>query len=225
MKLLLVEDEIGLAESILRYLKQEGYLCEWANNYQAANEKIHLFQYDCILVDINLPGGSGLSLVSSLKQVNTGSGIIIISARNAVDDKVEGLDLGADDYLSKPFHLAELNSRIRSVLRRKKFDGQTEVVFSEILVNTTEQSAYVNKLLLPLTKKEYDLLLFLISNKNRVLTKESIAEHLWGDDTYLADSFDFIYTHVKNLRKKLLDARSKDYIKTIYATGYKFSDQ
>lgn len=225
MKLLLIEDEKALAESILIYLKQEGYVCEHAADFNTASEKTDLYQYDCILVDINIPGGNGLDLVKTLKKVKVQSGIIIISARNSVDDKIEGLDLGADDYIPKPFNLAELNSRIKSVLRRRKFDGNNEVIFNEIKINTASLMASVNNIPLTLTKKEYDLLLFFISNKDRVLTKESIAEHLWGDDIDASDSFDFIYTHIKNLRKKLIEKNCPDYMKTIYGMGYKFTTQ
>lgn len=223
MKILLVEDEKGLSDSISTYLKQEGYLCEVVTDFKSADEKIELYQYDCILVDINLPDGNGLNLVKALKRLKAKAGIIIISARNSVDDKIEGLDLGADDYLSKPFSLAELNSRIKSVLRRRKFDGNDEIVFNEITIKPNESTVLVNGATVTLTKKEYDLILFLISNKNRILTKETIAEHLWGDDMDMADSYDFIYTHIKNLRKKLVEKGCQDYMKTVYGMGYKFT--
>jgi DNA-binding response OmpR family regulator len=207
------------------FLKQEGYLCEVVTDFKSADEKIELYQYDCILVDINLPDGNGLNLVKALKKLKAQAGIIIISARNSVDDKIEGLDLGADDYLSKPFSLAELNSRIKSVLRRRKFDGNDEIVFNEITIKPNESTVLVNGASVTLTKKEYDLILFLISNKNRILTKETIAEHLWGDDMDMADSYDFIYTHIKNLRKKLVEKGCQDYMKTVYGMGYKFTTQ
>jgi DNA-binding response OmpR family regulator len=225
MKILLVEDEKGLSDSISTYLKQEGYLCEVVTDFKSADEKIELYQYDCILIDINLPDGNGLNLVKALKRLKAKAGIIIISARNSVDDKIEGLDLGADDYLSKPFSLAELNSRIKSVLRRRKFDGNDEIVFNEITIKPNESTVLVNGASVTLTKKEYDLILFLISNKNRILTKETIAEHLWGDDMDMADSYDFIYTHIKNLRKKLVEKGCQDYMKTVYGMGYKFTTQ
>lgn len=225
MKILLVEDEKGLSDSISTYLKQEGYLCEVVTDFKSADEKIELYQYDCILIDINLPDGNGLNLVKALKRLKAKAGIIIISARNSVDDKIEGLDLGADDYLSKPFSLAELNSRIKSVLRRRKFDGNDEIVFNEITIKPNESTVLVNGASVTLTKKEYDLILFLISNKNRILTKETIAEHLWGDDMDMADSYDFIYTHIKNLRKKLVEKGCQDYMKTVYGMGYKFATQ
>ncbi|MBA3664050.1 MAG: response regulator transcription factor [Bacteroidetes bacterium] len=224
MKLLLVEDEKELADSISDYLKQGGFVCETANTYNTASEKISLYQYDCVLVDLTLPGGNGLELVRKIKEKKTTTGIIIISARNSVDDKIAGLDLGADDYLAKPFSLAELNSRIRSVLRRRNFEGNHEIIFNEIKVNPDSQVASVNNAGLTLTKKEFDLLLFFLTNKNRVLTKESIAEHLWGDNMDMADSYDFIYTHIKNLRKKLIDKGSADYVKTVYGMGYKFGN-
>lgn len=225
MKILLVEDEKGLADSITAYLTQGGYICEAACDYNSADEKISLYQYDCILIDISLPGGSGLELVKTLKKIKTKAGVIIISAKNSVDDRIAGLDMGADDYISKPFDLAELNSRIRSVLRRRNFDGNKEINFNEIIIKPDDQVAFVNTNSLTITKKEYDLLLFFIINKNRVLTKENIAEHLWGDNMDMSDSYDFIYTHIKNLRKKLIDKGCKDYIKTVYGMGYKFSSQ
>lgn len=160
MKILLVEDEKGLSDSISTYLKQEGYLCEVVTDFKSADEKIELYQYDCILIDINLPDGNGLNLVKALKRLKAKAGIIIISARNSVDDKIEGLDLGADDYLSKPFSLAELNSRIKSVLRRRKFDGNDEIVFNEITIKPNESTVLVNGASVTLTKKEYDLILF-----------------------------------------------------------------
>lgn len=224
MKVLLIEDEKELAEAILSFLKKEGYVCEAAKDFLSADEKISLYQYDCILVDITLPGGSGLDLVKTIKKAKGKSGIIIISAKNSVDDKIAGLDLGADDYLAKPFDLAELNSRLKSVLRRRNFSGDNEIVFNEIKIMPESQAVLIGKKELVLTKKEFDLLMFFISNKNRVLTKEGIAEHLWGDNMDMADSYDFIYTHIKNLRKKLIDAGSADYIKTVYGMGYKFAE-
>jgi DNA-binding response OmpR family regulator len=178
-----------------------------------------------VLVDITLPGGSGLDIVRQLKKSKSKAGIIIISAKNSLDDKVIGLELGADDYLTKPFHLSELNARIKSVIRRMNFEGDKEIVFEEITINPDAQTVKVKKAVISLTKKEFDLLVFFVSNKNRVITKESIAEHLWGDDMDMADSYDFIYSHIKNLRKKLIEAGASDYINTIYGAGYKFGNQ
>ncbi len=223
MKILLIEDEVQLAQTIISYLQLEGYQCEWAKVWDEGDEKIYIYTYDCALIDITLPGGSGLQLVKQLKQSHPETGIIIISAKNSIDDKITGLDLGADDYMTKPFHLAELNSRLKSIQRRRKFGGSQEIIFNEICILPEEQMVMVYGHKVILTKKEYDLLLFFISNKNRVLTKEAIAEHLWGDHSDMLDSFDFIYSHIKNLRKKLEEKGSQDYIQTIYGAGYKFS--
>lgn len=224
MKILLVEDEPELRRAVKQYLHQEGYIVESAADFPKAEDKTAVYDYDCVLVDIGLPGGSGLEIIRRLKERKSKAGIIIISAKNSLDDKLEGLDLGADDYLPKPFHLAELNARIKSVLRRRNFEGEKTIGFHEISVSPESQQVSVNGKPVVLTKKEFDLLLFFISNKNRVVTKSSIAEHLWGDDMDMSDSFDFIYSHIKNLRRKLIEAGSADYIKTIYGSGYKFGD-
>jgi DNA-binding response OmpR family regulator len=223
VKLLLVEDEKDLSEAIVNFLSKEGYICERVSSVNDAKEKVALYSYDCILVDIGLPDGSGLDVVQDIKKLKSRSGVIIISAKNSVDDKISGLDLGADDYLAKPFNLAELNSRIRSVLRRRNFDGNNEIIVNEITIHPNDKAVKIKDSTLSLTKKEYDLLLFLVVNKNKVITKESIAEHLWGDEMDMADSFDFLYTHIKNLRKKLVDSGSRDYIKTVYGMGYRFN--
>jgi len=223
MKILIVEDEIDLSNSITSYLRQEKFKCVAVLNYTDAIEKIKMYNYDVIVVDITLPDGNGLELIRELKFIRSNAGIIIISAKNALDDKISGLEIGADDYLTKPFHLSELNARVKSVIRRRSFGGQNEIVFNEITILSEQMQVFVNKKEVILTRKEYDLLLFFLSNKDRVLDRESIAEHLWGDEMDLADSFDFIYTHIKNLRKKLIERNCEDYIKTIYGIGYKFS--
>ncbi|HET6990982.1 MAG TPA: response regulator transcription factor [Bacteroidia bacterium] len=222
MKILLIEDEPELRKSIKQFLHQEGYLVESAADFSKASDKAGVYDYDCVLVDITLPGGTGLDIVKQLKKSKAKAGIIIISAKNSLDDKVAGLELGADDYLTKPFHLSELNARIKSVIRRLSFEGDKEIVFEEIKINPDAQTVTVKKKSISLTKKEFDLLVFFVSNKNRVITKESIAEHLWGDDMDMADSYDFIYSHIKNLRKKLIDNGAADYIHTVYGAGYKF---
>ncbi|HYV94530.1 MAG TPA: response regulator transcription factor [Chitinophagales bacterium] len=222
MKLLLVEDEKSLLESIIQYLSKEGFVCEAVTDFYSAEEKLLLYQYDCIIADITLPGGSGLHLIKDFRKKNAETGIIIISAKNSLDDKIIGLDLGADDYLTKPFHLSELNARIKSIIRRRNFHGEKEIAAGEIKIIPEKFLVMVNDDTLSLTKKEYDLLLYFVSNQNRVLTKEAIAEHLWGDQIDAADSFDFIYTHLKNLRKKITDKGGEDCIKTIYGIGYKF---
>jgi len=223
MKLLLVEDEKHLADSLLSYLRAEGYLCEWAPSFVAASEKIALYAYDCALIDVTLPGGNGLDLVRQFKAQDSAAGIIVISARNALDDKIAGLDIGADDYLTKPFHLSELNARIKSLIRRRTFQGRQDIVFREITVKRDSLEVFVNSESVVLTKKELDLLLYFIANQNRVLTKESIAEHLWGEQADSLDSLDFIYTHIKNLRKKLVEKACPDYIHSVYGMGYKFT--
>jgi DNA-binding response OmpR family regulator len=225
LKILVVEDEKDLAESIESYLKNNGYVCDVALDYDSAYEAIHVYQYDCAVVDITLPDGSGLDIVSKLKDLRRKTGIVIISAKNALNDKINGLDIGADDYITKPFHLAELNSRINAVIRRRQFEGDLKIEFNEISISPDAHKVYVHDKALELTKKEYGLLLYMISNQNQVLTKETIAEHLWGSHIDLVDSFEFIYSHVKNLRKKLLQIGAKDYIQTVYGIGYRFSEQ
>lgn len=221
MKYLIAEDEIDLQQSIVTYLQRDGNLCEVASNFEEASEKVALYDYDVIILDINLVSGSGLDILKSLKKEHKDVGVIIISANNSLTDKLEGLDLGADDYITKPFHLAELNARINAVLRRGKYGGNELIEFNEIKIDTRSRTAYINDRAMALTKKEYDLLVFFVSNKGRVLSKEIIAEHLWGDDSDLLDNFDFIYVHINNLRKKLTAAGAK-YIKTAYGSGYKF---
>jgi len=223
MKILLIEDETALSDSILTYLREEGHTCELATDFQSAGLKADIYDYDCVVVDITLPGGSGLEIISDLKKKGSEAGIIIISAKNSLDDKISGLDLGADDYLTKPFHLSELNSRIKSIIRRRTFKGSKEIAFHEISIVPEEMMVNIHHKPVVLTKKEFDLLIYFISNQNRVVTKESIAEHLWGDDMDTADSFDFIYSHIKNLRKKLLEKGAEDYIQTVYGIGYKFA--
>jgi DNA-binding response OmpR family regulator len=188
-----------------------------------ALDKLSNFKYDIVLLDIMLPDGNGLDILDFIKQKEPETGVLIISAKNALDDKISGLELGADDYLTKPFHLSELNARLKAIYRRRKFSGQKEIEFEKIRINTETMETRVEEELVVLTLKEYELLLFFIANKKRVLTKQSIAEHLWGDNVDFLDSFDFVYQHIKNLRKKLTAAGTPDYIKTIYGMGYKFT--
>lgn len=225
MKILIIEDEKDLLDSMKMYLESEGYLCETASDYQKASEKINMYDYDCVVVDITLPKGNGLQIIEELKEKKSETGIIIVSAKDSLDDKLKGLELGSDDYLTKPFHLSELNARIKAIVRRKNFDGKNELLLNEIKIDLPSRTVFIKKQQLILTTKEYELLLFFISNKNKVITKNAIAEHLWGDDMDQNDSFDFIYTHIKNLRKKMLEKGGRDYIKTIYGIGYNFSTQ
>lgn len=224
MKLLIIEDELELLKEIESFFSTENFVCETASNFDDADDKLALYNYDVAIVDINLPGGSGLTLIEHIKKEHKAIGIIIISAKNSLDDKLNGLDLGADDYLTKPFHMAELNSRVKAIFRRRKFDGQNEIIFNELYINLDKGTVEVNKQNIVFTKKEYELLLFFIGNKNRLLTKESIAEHLWGDSIDLADNYDFIYTHLNNIRRKIQNAGGNAYIKTVYGMGYKFCD-
>jgi DNA-binding response OmpR family regulator len=224
VKLLIVEDDRSLCRSINDYLKMEGHICEVAQNFHQAENKAGDNKYDCIILDIGLPDGNGLDIIREMKSKNLSGGILIISAKSSLDDKLTGLKIGADDYLTKPFHFAELSARINAICRRNNFLGMNEINFNEIRINTDDNQVFVNDKLLILTKKEYDLLLFFMANRNRIITKESIVEHLWGDDVILTDSFDFVYTHVKNLRKKIVASRGRNYIKCIYGFGYKFID-
>ena len=224
MKVLIIEDEEELSAVIGNYLTDAGYTCEQASHLNQAVDKVSIYEYDVLLLDIGLPDGNGLDLINTIKKIQTKTGIIIVSAKNSLDDKIAGLDLGADDYMTKPFQLSELNSRIKAVLRRRQFEGSHLVQFNEITVDTESKVASINQQPLTLTRKEYDLMLFFLVNKNRLLTKEAIAEHLWGDHIDLADNFDFIYTHINNLRKKIMAKGGTDYIKTVYGMGYKFTD-
>jgi DNA-binding response OmpR family regulator len=223
MKVLVIEDEKELSKSICQYLAGEQFITETAYDFDSALEKISLYDYACIILDITLPHGSGLDILKEIKANNKADGVIIISAKNSLDDKIYGLKTGADDYLTKPFHLSELSARVAAIIRRKSFDGKNTIVFDELQINLNEKQALVKGIAVDLTKKEYDLLLYFISNKNKVITKSAIAEHLWGDDMDIASSYDFIYTHIKNLRKKLLQHGLPDYIKSVYGMGYKFS--
>jgi DNA-binding response OmpR family regulator len=223
MKILIIEDEKELSASICTYLKNEKFFCEVAYDFASAIEKISLYEYACIILDISLPGGSGMEILKELKANNKADGVLIISAKNSLDDKVLGLKSGADDYLTKPFYLPELAARVAAIIRRKSFDGNNFLQFDELLLNLNEKSVKVNNKIIDLTKKEYDLLLYFISNKNKVISKGAIAEHLWGDNMDMADNYDFIYTHIKNLRKKIIQAGSRDYIKSIYGMGYRLT--
>jgi DNA-binding response OmpR family regulator len=222
MKILIIEDEKALLDSMLNYFTGEGNICEQAPSHQAAAEKIALYSYDCILLDLGLPDGEGLELLALLKKMKKKDGVLIISARHSLDSKLEGLDLGADDYMVKPFHLSELKARVSAIVRRKNFDGDNVIVFNEISVHVLAMKAMINGKEITLTKKEFDLLIYFLSNKGKVVTKNAMAEHLWGDEMDISDDFDFIYTHVKNLRKKLLEGGAQDYLRSLYGIGYKF---
>jgi DNA-binding response OmpR family regulator len=222
MKVLIIEDEPNLVSSIIRYLRKEYFICETATNFSEANEKLALFSYDCIILDISLPDGNGLHLLESLKTAKKNDGVIIISAKHSLDDRLTGLRLGADDYLSKPFHLSELSARINAVIRRKQFNGDNQICIDELTINYALKTVHFQCKPVELTRTEFDVLIFMISNKNKVVTKKAVAEHISGDCAEMFDNFDFVYAHFKNIRKKLLAQGCPDYIKSVYAMGYKF---
>jgi len=224
MKILIIEDEKALRDSIKQYLEYQGFICETADDFLKGKEKVSQFAYDCVVIDLGLPYGNGLDIVSAIREMESKAGIIIISARNALDDKLKGLELGSDDYLTKPFHLSELNARINAIVRRRTFDGNKVICFNEIKLEPEARRLTVHDKPVELTEKEYQLLEYFIANQRRVLTKAAIAEHVWGDEYVQAGDYDFIYSHIKNVRKKLLDAGSGDYIKTVYRSGYRMTD-
>ena len=225
MKILIIDDEQEIAHSIKNYFKTNGVQCETAKNCASALIKIDNYDYDCILLDLMLPDGDGFDILRELKSKNKTEGVIIISAKETLDTRIEGFNLGADDFLTKPFHLSELLVRIQALIRRKNFKGNNSVVFNEIVIDIFSKTVTVNNKKLDITKKEIDLLLFLIGNNNKVLSKGAIAEHLSGDMADMLDNHDFIYAHIKNLKKKLHQAGSGDYIKTIYGLGYKWENE
>jgi DNA-binding response OmpR family regulator len=223
MKLLVVEDETSLLQSIQEYFTQEDYLCEGVTTYAAAIEKIEIFNYDCIILDINLPDGSGLKLLQYLRQNKKEDGVVIISARGSLDDKITGLNYGADDYITKPFHLSELNARIKALIRRKYAKGTNVLELGNLQLDLLSRTVTCSKQSVLLTKNEYDLLLYLLNNKNRVVSKQAIAEHIYGDQADNMPSFDFVYSHIKNLKKKLKDKGCDELVQTVYGLGYKLS--
>ena len=223
MKLLLIEDEQSLRETIEKYFDDEGSICESCADQRSAIQKIAVYNYDCILLDIGLPDGDGFAVLDYLKKTGKNECVLIISARNSLDDKIKGLNLGADDYITKPFHLAELKARLMAIFRRKTFDSNNILTYNDISVDLLGRTVTVNGKMMGLTRKEYDMLLYFMANKGKVISKNAIAEHLWGDEMDMLDSFDFIYTHIKNLRKKLMELSGKDYFATIYGVGYKFA--
>ncbi|WP_017496328.1 response regulator transcription factor [Flavobacterium sp. WG21] len=225
MKILIIEDEQQIAQSIRDYFKTNGIQCETAESYSLALSKIDSYDYDCILLDLMLPDGDGFDILRELKRKNKTDGVIVISAKETLETRIEGFNLGADDFLTKPFHLSELLVRMQALIRRKNFKGNNTIIFNEIVIDILSKSVMVNDTKLDLTKKEIDLLLFLIGNDNKVLSKAAIAEHLSGDMADMLDNHDFIYAHTKNLKKKLSQAGSGDYIKTVYGLGYKWENE
>jgi DNA-binding response OmpR family regulator len=225
MKILIIEDENELVATMKDYLSSEGFLCESAASYFEAEDSLSAFNYDIIILDLTLPGGNGLDLIKLIKERNLQAGLLIVSAKNSLDDKIKGLDMGADDYISKPFHLAELNSRIKSLARRRHYNGINEIEYNEIKINIESNEVTVNSKNIDLTKKEFEILLYFMVNMNRLITRESIAEHVWGDNISSVDNFDFIYSHIKNIRKKIEQMNGRNYLHNIYGMGYKFTDR
>lgn len=225
MKLLIVEDERELSDNIVSYLSSENYVCEQAFSYEEAGMKTGLYDYDCVVLDLMLPGGNGLDLLRELRRRRNPVGVIIVSAKDSLDDKIKGLELGADDYLSKPFHLAELSMRIYALIRRKEFAANNTLWSNGIEINLPGKSVRVDGRPVVLTRMEYELLLFFVSNAGRVVSKASIAEHLSGDMADMLDNHDFVYTHIKNLKAKLADVGVADCIRNVYGTGYKWNEE
>ncbi len=225
MKILVIEDEKQLQSSIKESLEKENFLVTTASDYQSAIEKIFDYEYDCILLDIMLPNGNGLDILKELKNNDKTGNIIIISAKDSLDDKLEGLKLGADDYLTKPFHLAELNARIKAVLRRNNLEGKNSIECNNIILDLNERMFFVNGKNIPLNRKEFDMLNYFLFNKNRLITKTGLAEHVWGDHSDQADNLDFVYYQIKNLRKKLQESQAEIEIESIYGIGYKLIEK
>ena len=222
MKLLIIEDELELSKGIATYLAAENYLCEQAFTFDEAMEKVSLYSYDCILLDLMLPGGNGMDVLTEIKQQNSPAGVIIISAKDSLNDKVRGLKIGADDYLPKPFHLPELSVRIYALIRRRQFSSNNTLTINNLTIDLLNKEVKAKEQIINLTKTEFELLLFLIGNKNRVVSKSALAEHLSGDMADMLDSQNFVYAHIKNLKAKLVEAGCPDYIKNVYGTGYKW---
>jgi DNA-binding response OmpR family regulator len=222
MKILIIEDEKELSKNIAKFLSDDNYLCEQAYDFDSAIEKISLYTYDCILLDLNLPGGDGIQVLKEIKVRHINSGVIILSARGSLDDKIEGLKIGADDYLSKPFSLSELSIRIYALMRRQQFSHSNLLTSGNLEIDLLSKTAKVKDRIINLTRSEYDLLLFLIGNKKRIVSKDSIAEHLSGDMADMFDNYNFVYAHIKNLKAKLSEEGCDCMIKTIYGTGYQW---
>ncbi len=225
MKVLVIEDEEQLLNNIRESLEKEKILVETAMDFNNALEKALIYDYDCILLDIMLPGGSGIDILKELKKSDKTDNVIIISAKDSLDDKLLGLELGADDYLTKPFHLAELNARVKAVIRRKNLSGNDALAFLNVTLDSNERNLKVNDELVHLNRKEFDILYYFLMNKNRLITKSALAEYVWGDNSDNADNFDFIYYQIKNLRKKLNDAKAYINIEAVYGVGYKLIEK
>lgn len=225
MKILVIEDEKELLKTISASLVKEQFTVETASDFDSASEKIEVYDYDCILLDIMLPKGSGLQLLEQLKNSGKSGNVIIISAKDSLEDKLKGLELGADDYLTKPFHIAELNARVKAVIRRKKLDGKNIIEIANVILDLKERALLVNNEKISLNRKEFDMLNYFMLNKDRLVTRTALAEHVWGDNIDQSDNLDFIYYQIKNLRKKLQTAQAEIEIEAIYGIGYKLIEK
>ena len=221
MKILIIEDEKGMRETLETFFVQQKFVVETAHDFDSGLSKLSVYDYDCILLDIMLPGGSGLDLLTEMKGMNKRESVIIISARDAIDDKVLGLELGADDYLPKPFHLAELNARVKSLIRRNQSGGDMSVSIENVKLLPDKRTVFVNDEEMPLNRKEFDLLYYFMVNPDRLLNKTTLTEAVWGDNIDQADDLEFLYSQVKNLRRKLKTAGADVEIKAVYGFGYK----
>lgn len=222
MKILIVEDDKDLREITTASLEKERYVVSQAPDYRTALQKIEDYDYDCILLDIMLPDGNGLDLLEELHALGKRTNVIILSSKDSLEDKVNGLDLGADDYLPKPFHLAELHARIKSLFRRNLRDGERKLQVGNIEVFPDQFRVLVQGKEIELNRKEYDILNYFMSRPGRLVNKNTLAESVWGDHIDQVDNFDFIYAQIKNLRKRLKDAGATPELKSVYGFGYKF---
>lgn len=225
MKLLIIEDEKELSDSIVAFLSSENYVCEQAFTYSEARMKVNVYEYDCVVLDLMLPGGGGLDILREIRRRHNPVGVIIVSAKDSLDDKVRGLEIGADDYLPKPFHLSELSMRIYAIIRRRKFSANNILRSNGIEIDLLAKTVTVKGHPIVLTRTEYELLLFFIGNRGKVVSKAAIAEHLSGDMADMLDSHDFVYTHIKNLKAKLAEAGVRGCVKNVYGTGYKWTEK
>lgn len=225
MKLLIIEDEKELSDSIVAFLSSENYVCEQAFTYSEARMKVNVYEYDCVVLDLMLPGGGGLDILREIRRRHNPVGVIIVSAKDSLDDKVRGLEIGADDYLPKPFHLSELSMRIYAIIRRRKFSANNILRSNGIEIDLLAKTVTVKGRPIVLTRTEYELLLFFIGNRGKVVSKAAIAEHLSGDMADMLDSHDFVYTHIKNLKAKLAEAGVRGCVKNVYGTGYKWTEK
>lgn len=222
MKILIVEDDNDLREITTHSLEKERYVVSQAPDYRTALQKIEDYDYDCILLDIMLPDGNGLVLLAELHALGKHTNVIILSAKDSLEDKVNGLDLGADDYLPKPFHLAELHARIKSLFRRKLREGERKLQVGNVELFPDDFRVMVQGKEIELNRKEYDILNYFMSRPGRLVNKNTLAESVWGDHIDQVDNFDFIYAQIKNLRKRLKDAGATPELKSVYGFGYKF---